>query len=43
MDAAAGVIGIAAFVQQLTASVFKIKKFCDNVKIAPVELNQLSY
>ncbi|KAK3701774.1 hypothetical protein LTR37_015294 [Vermiconidia calcicola] len=36
----ASAVGIAAFAQQLAASILKIKRFCEDVKNVPVELQE---
>jgi hypothetical protein len=38
LGAVGSIVGVAAFAQQLAQSVYKIKRFCDNVRNAPSEL-----
>jgi hypothetical protein len=41
LDVTAGVLSIAAFAQQLTTAIVKIKRFVDNVQEAPDELRSI--
>ena len=41
LDLTVGILGIAAFAQQLTTAVVKIKRFVDDVKDAPEELRDV--